>query len=88
MVKNLPAMQETHRVYIVHAQIKYHWSKTETFLWEGKCLENVFHVTYIEMEKRFDLKTTRTTTKSKLILTLKQGRNLMLNKKNLTTYIN
>ena len=30
------------------------------------------------MEKRFNLKTT---TKNKLILTLKQGRNLMLNKK-------
>ena len=51
----------TSRVYIVHAQIKYHWSKTETFLWEGKCLENVFNVPYIEMEKRFNLKTTTTT---------------------------
>ena len=54
----------TSRVYIVHAQIKYHWSKTETFLWEGKCLENVFHVTYIEMEKRFNLKTTTTKIKT------------------------
>ena len=78
----------TSRVYTVHAHIKYHWSKTETFLWEGKCLENVFHVTYIEMEKRFTLKPTTRTIKYKLILTLKWGRNLTLKKKNLTTYIN
>ena len=57
----------------------------QTFLWEGKCLENVFHVTYIEMEKRFNLKTT--TTKNKLILTLKRGRNLMLNTEYRTTSI-
>lgn len=76
----------TSRVYTVHAHIKYLWSKMETFLWEGKCLENVFHVTYIEMEKRFNLKPT--TIKTKLTLMLKWGRNLMLNKKYLTTYIN
>ena len=58
----------------------------ETFLWEGKCLENVFHVTYIEMEKRFNLKPT-TTIKTKLIWMLKWGRDLMLNKKYLTTYL-
>ena len=54
----------------------------------GKCLENVFHVPYIEMEKRFNLKPTTRTIKYKLILTLKWGRNLTLKKKNLTTYIN
>ena len=53
----------------------------------GKCLENVFHVPYIEMEKRFTLKPT-TTIKTKLIWMLKWGRDLMLNKKYLTTYIN
>ena len=74
--------------FILYMHISHTIAQKRKHFFGGKCLENVFHVPYIEMEKRFNLKPTTRTIKYKLILTLKWGRNLTLKKKNLTTYIN
>lgn len=47
----------------------------------------VFHVTYIEMEKRFNHKTNNKNNKIQTHTDIELGRNLTLKEKNLTTYI-
>ena len=58
---------------ILYLDNKYSWSKIKTYLCGGKSLENVFDVSNVEMEKRFNVK-------KYFILTLKWRRDLMFNK--------
>lgn len=45
---------------VLYLDIKYSWSEIKTYLCVGKSSENVFNVSNIEMERRFNVKKKKT----------------------------
>lgn len=61
---------------VLYLDIKYSWSEIKTYLCLRKSSENVFNVSNIEMERRFNVKKKE----ENFILTLKWRRDLLFNK--------